>query len=238
MASPIPEEDTDFRKLNSEGLANLLEAARVEGVRTVVHLSTLDVHGFKAGKVDERTPPNPADQYQKSKADAKRVLTEFAKANDAPRLVVIRAARTVGSRDWTLAVPLLRMILNRKVILPQSSETSFVHPKDVAQAMYKAATNRALSGEVYLVKSFDADAQSLARQLAASVVGSADFRQSGFRSKPALPRYTVWQLEASLRIEAQASWYTMGYSPGFDLARTCDEIAQWYRKEPWIAEPA
>src|SRR3989442_9141084 len=43
LASPMPDTGTkDYMTFNTEGTRNLLEAAREVGVRTIVHLSTLD----------------------------------------------------------------------------------------------------------------------------------------------------------------------------------------------------
>lgn len=238
MASPMPGADTDFERVNTEGISNLLEVAQEMGVKTIVHLSTLDVYGFGAGRIDGQTPLKPAGPYQTSKAAADGALIEFSKRNPLPRIVIIRAARAVGSRDQTLVVPVLKMIEAGKVVLPGKSEMSFTHPRDVAQAMYKAASNPSLAAGVYLTKSFDATAASLASQLAKAVGVSAEVRRPGFMSKGGLPPYTADQMDASLRIDAQPGWKEMGYSPEFDLSKTCEEIAAWYKKEPWVTEPA
>ncbi|HME18482.1 MAG TPA: SDR family oxidoreductase, partial [Nitrososphaerales archaeon] len=216
----------------------LLEVAREAGVKTIVYLSTLDVFGFGAGTVNAQTPIRASDPYQSSKVSAEKVLLDFAGKNAVPRVVVIRAARAIGSRDSTLAVPLLRMITSHRVVLPRSSEMSFTHPKDIAQAMYRAAANEALPGGVYLIKSFDSSPEDLAKELAKAVGIPAAVRRAGFLSRPELPRYTARQLEASLRLAPQANWKTVEYSPEYDLEKTCAEIASWYKKEPWVTEQA
>jgi nucleoside-diphosphate-sugar epimerase len=236
MASPMPGGD-DFEKVNVQGLTNLLDATRSAGVKSVIHLSTLDVHGFVGGTVDESTPLNPVGPYQKSKARAERILMEHAKADADCKVIIIRAARVVGSRDTSLVVPLLCMIHTGRVVLPRASEMSFAHAKDVAQAMYRGASNPSLPGGVYLVKSFDATPEAFSRQLGTSVGAAFTVRSSGLLAKPNLPPYTVRQLEASVRIDAQPKWNMLGYSPEFNLVKTCDEIADWSRREPWAAEP-
>ena len=238
MASPMPGEDEDFERVSSGGTANLLEAARESGIKTIVHLSTLDVCGFRSGAIDVGTPSRPEDSYQRSKASAEGVLLEFARKNAEPRIVIVRAARALGPRDWTLTVPLLRMISNHSVTLPRGSEMSFTHPKDIAQAMYRAATNRALPGGVFLVKSFDTTPMNLAKELARSVGTPASVSSAGLLSKPDLPKYTARQLAASLRLAPQATWKALEYSPEYDLEKTCGEIADWFKREPWVAERA
>lgn len=236
MASPMPGADEDFQRVNTAGTSNLLEAARESGVKTIVHLSTLDVYGFGAGTVDSQSALKPEGQYQSSKAAAEEMLLEFARNNPGSRVVIIRAARAVGSRDHTLAVPLIRMIIAGRVVLPKGGEMSFSHPSDIAQAMYKAATNPNLPGGVYLVKSFDSSAEVLSAALAGSLGKPVKVSRAGVFSRSDLPPYTAGQVGASLRVAPQVSWKAMGYSPEFDLSRACDEIAGWYKKEPWVAE--
>ncbi len=238
MASPMPDADSDFMKFNTEGVLNLLEVATEMGVKTFVQLSTLDIFGFSTKKISDSSAPNPGGEYQKAKAEAERLLKESSKRSPHPRVVIIRAARAVGSRDWSFTVPLLRMIKIGKVVLPGSGPMSFSHPLDIAQAMYKAATGGASSGSAFLVKSFDASPDEFVRGLIATLGARADVRKEGVFSKSSLPPYTTSQLKAALTIESQPRWTELGYKPQFTQQAACDEIARWFRKEPWATEAA
>ena len=238
MASPTPYGDSGFEKANSEGILNLLEVANEMKVKTLVHLSTLDVFGFGKKAVEESSPPRPSDGYQRSKLEADRLLLEFGKRTAEPRIVIVRPAKAVGSRDPSFVVPLLRMIGAGKASLPGSTTMSFTHPKDIAQAMYRGATNSSLKNRIFLVKSFDAAPEEFARQLVSTLGATSSVGQKGMFGRTLLPPYTSEQLRASLGIGAQESWKELGYSPQFDMKQTCQEIAQWYRKEPWVTEAA
>jgi len=238
MASPMPDSDSDFQKSNTEGLLNLLEVATESKVKAFVHLSTIDIYGFGAKVIDATTPINPSDEYQRSKAEAERLLAEFSKRNATPRVAVIRSAKAVGSRDESLVIPILRMIGDGKVVLPPSDAMSFSHPKDIGQAMYKAATGQAPTGSSYLVKSFDATPGDLARAIIASTGKEAEIKGQGMFSSSSLSKYTSNQLKACPRMGDQDSWKGLGYSPAYTLKSTSDEIANWYKKEPWVAEGA
>lgn len=238
MASPMPGADSEFLKINTEGVLNLLEVATELGVKTFVHLSTLDVYGFSARKVSDTSVPNPAGEYQKGKAEAERLLLESSERSLLPRIVLIRAARAIGSRDWSFTIPLLRMIEAGKVVLPSSAPMSFSHPRDIAQAMFKAATGKTPSGSIILVKSFDASPDELARGMMASLGASADVRKGGVFSKSSLPPYTLSQLRAAIAIDSQQSWTGLGFMPEYSQQTACDEIASWSRKEPWVTEEA
>ncbi len=234
MASPMPGEDEDFEKVNTEGAMSLLEVAQEMKVKTVVHLGTLDVHG--TGEVDQASGLSPSEGYQKGKASAERVFLEFAKRSTEPRVLIVRAAKAIGSGEPSVVVPVLRMIEDGKVVLPESGAMSWTHPKDIGQAMLKASASTLPTGTALLVKSFDATPREVADGLVKAVGGEARFRAPGLLAKSPLSEYAAQQLRSCVRLAAQPSWKDLGYSPEYDLARTAQEIAQWYRKEPWVTE--
>ena len=238
MASPMPDVDTDFMKINTEGLLNLLEVATEVGVKTFIHLSTLDVYGSSTEKITGSSSLKPVGEYQRAKSEAERVLFESSKRSSLPRVVVVRPARAIGPRDTSLTIPLIRMIEAGKVVLPETRVMSFSHPRDIAQAMYRAATGGIGSGSVVLVKSFDTSPGALARGLTTSLGKHAEVRKEGLFSKSSLPPYTLRQLKAALSIDAQPGWTELGFRPEFRLETTCDEIAKWVRKEPWAIDAA
>jgi nucleoside-diphosphate-sugar epimerase len=235
MASPMPDSDKDFEKVNTAIVRNILEVAAEEGVKTLVHLGTLDVYGFGKGTVEVASRSSPTGPYQRSKLAADEVLTNSAWGKRM-RVVVIRAARAFGPRDKTMAIPLLKMIEKERVVVPRGERISFTHPKDIAQAMFKCATNPSVRSGTYLVKSFDANPDELAKGLFEAVGVSPKLAHSGLLSKAQFPPYAEAQLKGSPRIELQDAWKQIGYSPAYDLLATCKEIAQWYGKERWVTE--
>lgn len=235
MASPMPGADAEFMKINSEGLLNLLEVATEAKAKAFVHLSTLDVYGA-AKSIGPSTPFAPSDEYQRSKAESERLLQEFSRRNPQTRVGIIRAARAVGSRDESLVVPLLRMLDSGKATLPSGGTMSFAHPRDIAQAMFQAATVSLPTGRAFLVKSFDSTPEELAVGIATAVGAKAEVKRQGPLSSSGFPKYTTEQLKSSLRIDDQADWKELGYLPKFDLRATCEEIAAWFKKEPWAIE--
>jgi dihydroflavonol-4-reductase len=236
MASPMPDSDLDFMKVNTEGLLNLLEVATEAKVKAFVHLGTLDVYGFGAKVVTSSVPLSPSNEYQRSKAEAERILAEFSKRNQPPRVTVIRSAKAVGSRDDSFVVPVLKMAEARKVVIPSGGPMSFAHPRDLAQAMYKAAVGQFPTGGVYLVKSFDATAEDLARGIVSATGKIAEVKKQGLFTGSGLPKYTAEQIRASIRVPEQSNWKELGYVPQYDLKSTCEEISAWYSKTPWVIE--
>ncbi|MDG6963665.1 MAG: NAD(P)-dependent oxidoreductase [Nitrososphaerota archaeon] len=236
LASPMPGEADGFQKTSTEGLLNLLEVASEAKAKAFVHLSTLDVYGFAAGQIGPSTPLRPSGEYQESKAEAERLLQEFAKRSVTPRVTIIRAARALGSRDESLVVPMLKMVSGGKVVVPKGGQMSYTHPRDVAKAMYGAAVGNPPGGNAYSVKSFEATPEELAGALASALGKEVQVKKEGLFAGGALPRYTSDQLKASLRIDVQPSWKDISYAPDYTLKGACEEIAAWYRKEPWVTE--
>lgn len=238
MASPMPGADSDFMKVNTEGTLNLLEVAKESGIKAFVHLSTLDIYGPHPDTIDASTLPAPSGEYQKSKAEAERLLLEFSRRSAEPRVVIIRAAKAVGSRDESLVAPVLRMASRGKVTVPSGGVMSFSHPRDIAQAMFESAVTPLPTGKVILLKSFDSTPERLAEGIVGAAGVKAEVRRKGVFSSSGLPKYTLEQLRARARIGDQPDWKEIGYAPKYDLKGTCEEIAAWTRKEPWAVEVA
>ena len=244
LASPTPDHEGqgDYLDVNTKGLRNLLEEAEEHGVGDFVHLSTLDVFGFKRKKVGSSELATDSTSslqhpYQKAKLQAEMEIQEFSKKGGEMRLKVVRAARATGPRDTTLALPILRMMEGGSVVLPSGSDSpmSLTHPKDVAKALFRVATSGE-GGKVYQVKSFDATAEDLAKGVVEACGKKAQVKREGLFSKTSLPPYTASQVRAGVLLEKQESWDAITYAPEYDLKRTCAEIAEWHGKEPWLTE--
>ncbi len=240
LASPTPdcEEREDFLEMNTKGLLNLLEEAEEHGVKDFVHLSTLDVYGFRkkhVGAGDE--PLAPAHPYQVAKREAEKLIQEFAKRDREMRVKIVRAARATGPRDTTLALPILKMIESGRVVLPAGSESpmSFTHPRDVAKALFRVASLPE-TGKIYQVKSFDSSLDDLVTRVMKAWGKSSQIRHGGLFSKSGLPPYAASQVKAGLLLEKQGSWGPISYAPEYDVERTGRDITDWQRKEPWLTE--
>jgi nucleoside-diphosphate-sugar epimerase len=235
LASPMPDSDTDFQQVNTEGLLNLLEVATEARAKVFVHLSTIEIFGFGAGRVTSASSPRPTNEYQRSKAEAERILQEFAKRKPEPRVAIIRSAKAVGSRDESVVVPLLRMVSSGKVQIPRAGVMSYTHPKDIAQAMFEAASGAFPTGSVFQIKSFDSTFEELARGIVSEVGAGAEVKGEGILSGSRFPKYAKEEIAASLLLEEQQNWKQLGYEPRYSLKSTCEEIASWYRRDPWSA---
>jgi nucleoside-diphosphate-sugar epimerase len=96
-----------FRRVNVEATRGLLEAALAAGVTRFVLLSTTSVYGCSsrpgppATWVDESLPPQPEDEYDRTKLEAEALAREAADARLST--VVLRLARCVREPDHLVA---------------------------------------------------------------------------------------------------------------------------------------
>ena len=235
LASPPSGREVDYAGFSRNALANLLGECLDHGVKTFVYLSCLDVYGFGSGRTIGRDRAvGPTDEYQKSKLDGERIVSEFSRTHPEVQVRIVRAAKAVGSREASVVIPILKMMEGGKVILPGGGRNrlSLAHPKDVAKALLMAANYGGGSGP-FQVKSFDASADELSRALASACGKVVEVKQQGMFNKGLIGKYAADEMAAGLVLEEDESAKKIGYIPVFDLMKVVEEVSAWYRKEPW-----
>lgn len=80
----------EFRRVNTDGTARLLEAAIDRGVSRFVFLSTIKVNGEKTTELpfDAYSPRRPTDPYGQSKAEAEDVIVQAAERGNIDAIIV------------------------------------------------------------------------------------------------------------------------------------------------------
>lgn len=144
-ASVVHRPDTpasEYERFNVGGTRALVEAARAEGVRRFVFLSSIKVYGeAPAGVIDETTPVRPDAPYASTKADAERIV--LAAADVAP--IVLRLCPVYGRGDKGNVRTMIRAIQRRRFFVPGAGETrkSIVHVSTVVDVVRAAMTSSA-----------------------------------------------------------------------------------------------
>jgi nucleoside-diphosphate-sugar epimerase len=142
------DEEAGAAAVNRRALARVLSAAGRAGVGQVVHLSSATVYGaWPDNKVplteDDRLRPNPGFSFATSKADAERVVSDWATGHPGVAVAVLRPTVTVGADGRPLyeALGITRS--------PRSGDGSrpvqYLHIEDLARAVVVAWEKR-LSG--------------------------------------------------------------------------------------------
>jgi dihydroflavonol-4-reductase len=142
-------------RTNVEGTKNVLEAARAQGVRQVVHTSSCSTVGIRKDKqpADETTPAGKDDRirgYKDSKYLAEQAAMQCAK--EGMRVVIVNPTTPIGPWD-VKPTPTGRIVvdfLRGKMFGYLNTGLNIVHVRDVARGHILAA-EKGISGERYLL---------------------------------------------------------------------------------------
>lgn len=154
------EQPIDTFLTNTAGTANLLEAARLNGIKRFVLASTCAVYGDLPGTKDEQAPLNPLVPYSASKLMAEELARCYARSYGMAT-VCLRYFNVYGPRqraDSAYSGVLARWAAAARAAQPcqvfgDGSQTrDFVSVHDVARANLLALTTPAIqSGSTYNV---------------------------------------------------------------------------------------
>lgn len=91
-----------FERMNVEGSANVAKAAAAAGIKRFVHCGTAGIYGQRvAGTIDERTPIQPWNSYERSKLAADEQVRTIA-GTAGMEYVILRPTAVYGPRDERL----------------------------------------------------------------------------------------------------------------------------------------
>ncbi len=145
--------DAEFERDNVEKTRVLAEAALREGASRLVFLSSVKVHGEQSGArpFEPGDALDPRDAYARSKAAAELALREVAAKGLA--VTIVRAPLVYGPGVRANLAELLR-IADSSWPLPFAAfdaRRSFVHARDLAEALIEAGSRAEANGRAYLV---------------------------------------------------------------------------------------
>lgn len=169
-AAGMPEQwqpdESIFDRVNRQGTANVLAAARRQGVRRVVYTSSMAVFDAPSGGtvVESRVDVQPKETaYGRSKQAAEREVARFV--SEGLDVVLINPSVVYGPSPVHMGLnSFFIKILNGKAPLLPPCGVSVVYVHGVAEAHLAAAT-RGRSGERYLVSDAFLTIRDLGREI-------------------------------------------------------------------------
>jgi nucleoside-diphosphate-sugar epimerase len=187
--------------VNVQGTANLLKAAKSAGIRRWIQLSSVGVYGPKRELlVTEETTPAPANEYERTKLAADRLVQEACHRSDMD-YVILRPSNVIGADMKNGSFFALVKAVSRGryfFIGPRGAVATYVHAEDVARAL--VACQKAVKGSIYNLSS-DCTWEALIERIA-SLVGVRSPRMR----IPALPlRLVIRALENHTRLLLNSS---------------------------------
>lgn len=139
---------------NIKGTLNILQAARKNGVKKVVHTSTSEVYGTaQYTPIDEAHPVNPQSPYAATKSAADELALSFYRSFDLP-VAVLRPFNTFGPRQSARAIIptiLSQICAGRGTIKLGNlgSRRDFNYVSDTVEAFLKVAEAGQTVGQVF-----------------------------------------------------------------------------------------
>src|SRR5262249_30741695 len=128
----------EYEAANVLGLRLLVDAAEEAGVRRLVHVSSVTVHGNDArGQADETTPlrvePNP---YSRSKVAGERLLEGLIRERRVP-VTIVRPGWIYGPRDTASFSRFATMIEQGRMVVVGSgrNHVPLIYVRDVAHGI-------------------------------------------------------------------------------------------------------
>ena len=143
--------ESKFHAINAEGTRNVCDAARRNGVRRIVHMSTALL---APPEEPDLTVDYECTTYQRSKARAERIIFDYVDGGGSA--VIVRASRTYGPGPLNQSNAVTRLIdlysrgLFRFRIHDRNARANYVHVRDVVAGLI-AAAERGADGAAYVL---------------------------------------------------------------------------------------
>jgi dihydroflavonol-4-reductase len=242
--------DSRYRHVHVDATADLLDAARAEGVRRFVHCSTIGVHGhIEDPPADETHPFAPGDVYQRTKAEGERLALEYGERHGFP-VTVVRPATIYGPGDLRL-LKLFRAIARRRFVMLGRGEVNLhmVYVDDLVDGMRLAAERPEAVGEAFILageeyRPLNDIVAIIARTLGVPAprlrLPVTPFYAAGaicekvcvpLRIEPPIYRRRVAFFTKSRAFSSDKAARLLGYRPRVDLDTGIARTADWYRTE-------
>jgi len=147
LAAELDEGSKKLFEINVDGTRNVLEAAAKNRIGHFVFVSTTGVLGNFKGVADESFPYNPITGYEKSKAEAEKLVLSY---QEVLPVTIIRPTIVVGPNEyWKKIIS----VVGKNYPLIGSGENYWqtVYYKDLCEAIVMVAGNEDSFGEIYNV---------------------------------------------------------------------------------------
>ncbi|MDR2693204.1 MAG: NAD-dependent epimerase/dehydratase family protein [Chitinispirillales bacterium] len=246
----------DFYAVNVQGTVNLLEEAKAAGVKRFVFVSTVEAAGFGDGTSPRREtdPPNPANNYGKSKLLAERQVLSGAWPMEC---TVLRLPMIYGPGTFLIVPKLFGMV--RRGFYPMfgggSAKMEFCYVDNAVDGIILAGEKKESTGELFYVSDerpysirevvsaiaessgkkvlfiripvFAAKFLGLCWEIAAKILPFPPII-SKYSRKPFFSRETVfWTTRDVNTVSTEKIKSALGYSPAVDIKEGTRRTAEW-----------
>lgn len=229
----------EFRKVNVAGTEHLARSAAACGVKRLVFVSSIGVHGKQTilgRSFSELDNPYPHNDYALSKWEGELALHRVAHETGL-EVVIIRPPLVYGADAPGNFAQMLK-VLAKNIPLPLASienRRSLVYIGNFVDVLLKCATHEAAAGQTYLVSDGeDVSTPDLLRQLGAAMGHPAHL----WPCPPVLLKLAgrlvgksgqIERLLGSLQVDSSKIRRELGWQPPYTLQQGLQATAEWYR---------
>ena len=242
-----------YRAVNATAVGQLIEAAARNGVRRVVHCSTVGVHGDVEGPpANEDAPLRPGDVYQETKLEGERIARETG-TRTGVEITIARPTGIYGPGDRRL-LKLFRGVARRQWITLGGGEIHYhlTYIDDLIEGFrlcgeHPAAANRTYilaGGEVTTLNALVALVAEVARVPAPRmhlpvwpfwIAGAAcELVCTPLGVEPPIFRRRVDFFTKSRAFDISRARRELGYEPRVSLRDGISRTLNWYREHGWL----
>ncbi len=229
------------------------EAVKNPDFKRLIHVSTMGVHGhIENPPGDENSPFSPGDDYQITKAEADKWLTEFSSTSSFP-YTIIRPCAIYGPGEKRL-LKLFKMATKTYFPILGSGKCWYhlVHVEDLANAMIVAATEEKALGEAFIIGSkepikLEDMAAIIAKEYGRKIqvfrapiwpffliADICELVCKPFKIEPPIYRRRVAFYSKDRNFSTEKMQEVLGYTPLWGNEEGIVQSARWYLDKKWL----
>jgi nucleoside-diphosphate-sugar epimerase len=243
----------DYRAVNVTGTANVCQAALAEGVRRVVHVSSLMVYGMALGKPareDFPLAPYP-DPYSVTKAEGDKLVQRLIAEQHLPA-VILRPDQIFGPGDHLHFGRLADRVRTGKGIIVGRGRNvlPMLYVSDAVQGLLLALEHERAVGQAYNIANDEPLTQEELLRAIAQEIGAKEPRvhvpygvlfAAGYalellstltrsKGRPPATRLGVLFLGTDTRLAIDKARAQLGFAPRVSVREGVRLAAAWYRQ--------
>ena len=245
--------DETYRAINAGAVRTLIDAAARNGVRRVVHCSTVGVHGdVERPPANEDAPLRPGDTYQRTKLEGEEIA-RAAGAATGVEVVIARPTGIYGPGDRRL-LKLFRGVAQRRFMILGSGRIYYhlTYIDDLVEGFRLCGEVPGAAGRTYILAGGEV---TTLNELVARIAAQAGVAPIGwhlpvwpfwlagavcegicapFGIEPPIYRRRVDFFTKSRAFDITRARQELGFAPAVGLTDGITRTLEWYRREGWI----
>jgi len=243
----------DYRNVNVQGTLNVLKAAKEEGVKRIVHCSTVGVATeAEPPPYSEETPysPQPDDKYEVTKCEGEKAARAYAEEHGLS-LAVIRPAQVYGPGDLS-KVKFYKLVKKGVIISPGKTRKHLIYIDDLCRAFELAMISPAAEGQVFLIAGEQSTALEDLVSTAARILqvpeprfrlpakpvtitcAAVEMICNAIGIRPIVFRRSMDFFTRTIECDTSKSRELLGFESEVSVTRGVEATVDWYRSEGLI----